>query len=472
MSPHLHSKPDSRPAPPCPPGGGESGAIMVMAIFMSILLVGALWYIAGVGDSIVYRERMQEAADSVAFTAATIQARGMNVIVLINLLMAAILAIRVAVNMLKFLCMILGPLFSALGLIPGLEWMEPIGDALDEFGAFLTEVDAETTGPIDDALQGLHKGWDAVRDTTPALAEAGALAMEDKYKPLIDMEGSVPAVGKSLPGDDDKLPVEDGSLDKLCDEAGDAVGGIVADVMGGSAVLAKGLDGPINGLLNGDPSFFCQLPGMTAEPPDVKGSTCNDATTETSSDPDAGAKVQKACNGAGGASAAGTELSGPGSAYTPAQVRQTTPWWNGINDAQVASLLTASDKGIAFANHDPKLVKIASVGKVEMPSPTIASGQTAGWAQAEFFYDQPGAWSDLQDDAMWNFYWRARLRLTNPKALPQPAGDLIDVAATSYDKTTVEEGLTDIRHVNAYTTPAKAGLTEALTDTDHNPTIH
>jgi hypothetical protein len=452
----------------------DRGAIMVMAIFMSIVLVGALWYIAGVGDSIVYRERMQEAADSVAFTAATIQARGMNVIVLINLLMAAILAIRVAINMLKFLCMILGPLFTALGVIPGLEWMEPIGDALDEFGAFLTELDAETTGPIDDALQGLHKGWQAVRDTTPELAEAGALEMEEKYSPLIDLAGSLPAAGKSLPTDAGKLPIEDGTLNKLCDEAGNAIGGITAHLMGGSAKLAKGLDGPLDALINADPAYFCQLPGMTSQAPDATGSTCNDAESQTSSDADAGAQAKKACDDAssGSASGAGTALSGPGSAYTPAQIRQSTPWWNGIGEAQIASLLTTSSRGIAFANHDPKLVKIASVGKVEMPSPTVASGQTAAWAQAEFFYDAPGAWRDLEEDAMWNFYWRARFRLTRPKALPQAAGDLIDLAATSYDKTTVEQGVAAPTNINVYTGPAREGLAKALTDTDHNPTIH
>jgi hypothetical protein len=451
----------------------DRGAITVMAIFVSLILVGALWFIAGVGDSIVYRERMQEAADSVAFTAATIQARGMNVIVLVNLLMAAVLAIRVAINMLKLLCMILGPLFSALGLIPGLEWMEPIGDALDGFGAFLTDLDAETTGPIDDSLQGLNKGWQAVRDGTPALAEAGGLEMEERYAPLIDTSGSLPAVGKSLPTDDGTLPIEDGTLNKLCDEAGNAIGGILAELMGGNPVLAKGLDGPLDALVNGDPTFFCQLPGLTAEPPDVKGSTCSNATTQTSSDADAGAQVKKACDGptSGGPAGGGTALSGPGAAYTPAQIRQSTPWWNGIADAQLVSLLTTSSKGIDFVNHDPKLVAVASVERVPMPSPSVASGQTAAWAQAEFFYDAPGPWQDSQDDAMWNFYWRARFRLTRPKALPQAAGDLIDVAATSYDEATIANGAAGLSSVNVYTGPAKKGLTGALTDIDHSPTL-
>ena len=395
-----------------------------MAVFMSILLVGALWYIAGVGDFIVYRERMQEAADSVAFSAAIIQARGMNIIVLINLLMAAILAIRVAINMLKLLCTVLGALFSALGLIPFLEWMEPIGDALDEFAVLLTEVDAETTPFIDDALTGLHDAWTAVKDATPALAEAAGLEMEEKYAPLVDMGASVPGVSKSLPPESEVLPVQDGSLDKLCREAGDAVGGFFGLILGGNTVVSNALAGPLGALAGGDPSYFCQLPGLTGESPDVSSSTCNDAKGKVSNDKDASAKANAACDNAAGATSVGTPLTGAPSEYAPAEIRQEpTQWRNGINEAQIAAMLTVSSKGKSFVDHDPKLVKIASVGKVNMPEPSLASGQTAAWAQAEFFYDWPGAWADMKDDAMWNFYWRARFRLTKPSALPTVAGD-------------------------------------------------
>src|SRR4051812_40836726 len=78
----------------------QQGAIMVLGIFMCSCIVGVLWYVAGLGDAIVYRERMQEAADAVAFSGAVLHARGMNLIVLINLLMAVVLAIRVALKML------------------------------------------------------------------------------------------------------------------------------------------------------------------------------------------------------------------------------------------------------------------------------------------------------------------------------------------------------------------------------------
>src|SRR5688500_18521132 len=64
----------------------ERGAILVLGIFMCACMVGALWYLAGIGSAIIYRERMQEGVDAVAFSGAVLHARGMNLIVLLNLL--------------------------------------------------------------------------------------------------------------------------------------------------------------------------------------------------------------------------------------------------------------------------------------------------------------------------------------------------------------------------------------------------
>jgi hypothetical protein len=46
--------------------GDERGAVMVLGIFMCACLVGVLWYLAGIGDAVVYRQRLQEAADATA----------------------------------------------------------------------------------------------------------------------------------------------------------------------------------------------------------------------------------------------------------------------------------------------------------------------------------------------------------------------------------------------------------------------
>src|SRR5688572_27726629 len=68
----------------------QGGATMVMGVFIAVLLVGMIYYVWGIGDAIMHRERMQDASDTAAFSAAVIHARGMNMLALINMIMAAL----------------------------------------------------------------------------------------------------------------------------------------------------------------------------------------------------------------------------------------------------------------------------------------------------------------------------------------------------------------------------------------------
>ena len=68
----------------------QAGATMVMGIFMAMLLVGLIYYVWGIGDAVMVRERMQDASDTASFSAAVIHARGMNLISLMNMIMAAL----------------------------------------------------------------------------------------------------------------------------------------------------------------------------------------------------------------------------------------------------------------------------------------------------------------------------------------------------------------------------------------------
>jgi hypothetical protein len=71
----------------------DRGAVMVIGVFMAMLVTGFLYYIIGIGNTIIYRERMQDAADVVAFGAAVTYAKGMNLVALINQIMALLVAI-------------------------------------------------------------------------------------------------------------------------------------------------------------------------------------------------------------------------------------------------------------------------------------------------------------------------------------------------------------------------------------------
>lgn len=72
---------------------------MLTGLFMSIFLIGALWFVIGIGDAIVFRDTMQEAADHGAFTSSSMNAKGMNLIALLNLVMVAGTAIHIVLGL-------------------------------------------------------------------------------------------------------------------------------------------------------------------------------------------------------------------------------------------------------------------------------------------------------------------------------------------------------------------------------------
>jgi hypothetical protein len=79
----------------------QSGATMVMGVFMAMVVVGMIYYVWGFGGTIIHRERMQDAADAAAFGASVFAARGMNLIALLNTLMAVFAVIGTACRLLQ-----------------------------------------------------------------------------------------------------------------------------------------------------------------------------------------------------------------------------------------------------------------------------------------------------------------------------------------------------------------------------------
>ncbi len=78
----------------------DSGATMVMGVFMAMMVVGMIYYVWGLGGTIIHRERMQDAADAAAFGASVFQARGMNIIAMLNVLMSVFAIIGTACRLL------------------------------------------------------------------------------------------------------------------------------------------------------------------------------------------------------------------------------------------------------------------------------------------------------------------------------------------------------------------------------------
>lgn len=99
----------------------QRGAILVPALVMGALMTGALFYVAAVGDAVMFRTQLQDAADVTAFHDAVWHARGMNTIASLNLLMTAALAIFAVLRMARIIMFFIPVLNAASGALQGAE---------------------------------------------------------------------------------------------------------------------------------------------------------------------------------------------------------------------------------------------------------------------------------------------------------------------------------------------------------------
>jgi hypothetical protein len=79
----------------------DRGVIMITGVMFTFLWIGLCWFIFGIGNAIAYRENLQNAADAGAFAAAVYDARGMNILAMINIVMGIALAVLVAAKIIQ-----------------------------------------------------------------------------------------------------------------------------------------------------------------------------------------------------------------------------------------------------------------------------------------------------------------------------------------------------------------------------------
>lgn len=197
----------------------QAGATMVMGVFIAALLVGMIYYVWGVGDAVMHRERMQDASDTAAFSAAVIHARGMNMLALLNMIMAA-LAI-VAATMATIASMI-GYAFAAATLVCSFcgPWCAPCCSACPyavRHGIEWERADGirdRVDGVVETLIRGLHLYAVGIRYGVPLAAQAKVIAYGvDVYAPVTDLGVMAP-----LPGMRNELPAQDDETNWPCDE--------------------------------------------------------------------------------------------------------------------------------------------------------------------------------------------------------------------------------------------------------------
>ncbi len=186
----------------------DRGAILLIAVFFAVFAVAILYSLIGTAEAVAFREGLQDRADRTALSASIMHARAMNLIVLINIIMAAVLAILVALKLVELLA-IIGMIIAA-----GLAWIT--------FGATLAAIPPLKSlqqtmsqlydnfkDPVYTALEVLHEVADAVKSITPVAATA-AFASEKGV-----------AVPTRL-----TLPVEDDKFEALCGKSGELAAGL------------------------------------------------------------------------------------------------------------------------------------------------------------------------------------------------------------------------------------------------------
>lgn len=228
----------------------DRGAIMVMAVFFAIFAVGTLYLVIGTAEAIFLRERLQDSADAAALSGAVMHARAMNLLVLINIVMAALLAILVTLKLVESLAILGIIVAAALAWFTGGSSLSAI-PPLKTVQGHVHEAYDQLKTPIYDALKTLHEVSDVVQKTAPSVALAAV---------TLEIQGQASGMqGFAVPPRLDS-PVVDGSFDKLCGEAGAlpadlaeaALSGIppVADLMGE-------LKGPMKSLASEFSEWFC-----------------------------------------------------------------------------------------------------------------------------------------------------------------------------------------------------------------------
>lgn len=235
------------------------GAAMVFGLFFAIFLLGMLWYVLGLTRTIDYRQRMQDASDAAAFSAAVVNARGMNLLALINMTMAAILSVLVGLRLVQTIG------YVAIGICFGLAYptmgasLGPV-PLITKMVTQVAKVATKVEDVMPDVLGALHTAGKAVSVVVPVGANLRVISMVAK-------EYDVATLGVAIPSRF-TLPVEDDDFGVLCAHAGELAGYMA--MLPVSPILPDTIEdaiGDVAGkIAQAGSDWFC---GEGGEPPDL-----------------------------------------------------------------------------------------------------------------------------------------------------------------------------------------------------------
>jgi hypothetical protein len=423
----------------------QRGAILVIAVFMAAFMCGCLWYLIGVGDAALYRQKMQDGADAAAYVSAVYHARGMNVLVVMNLVMAAILAVIIALKVAQIISGIVTIIAGAICLIPFGQWACPIASvSLNIFNTLTTKIIPKAQNVADKLLKGLSFAQKGVATVTPWVGSFQGFQHAKNYAPSVDqgIAASISMVPGKLSGDKRiGLPVQEQSFDKLCGKAGEMAANLVGFWMPGSFKAV--FSGAVKNVTSTFAVFFCGGGGV----PSGFGDAVDANGTCASSQQEANEQQKEFEKQKAEAEKNGTPPPPAPGKFDPQkckdEVKKAKDKDKTSEDPNAKKTMDPKDKtakeiyfraqngddffGVyGFVTGDITPMKRSDKG-VEIPAWNKATvgggildqlvevGEKVGFAKADFYYDQTSAdgaldWASYKDDALWNLRWRARLR--------------------------------------------------------------
>ncbi len=274
----------------------ERGVVFIVGAFFSMSLIGAAWYILGVGNAINYHETLQNAADSTAFGGAVYDARGMNVLAMLNLIMAAVLGVLVGAKLIQLIFMAVNLIMCLAGAI-----FNPACDVMTPLEAPLEEIVDDVGDAVSIILPILHYMESIVAVVWPWIAAGKSSITATYFAPKVAggtsfaysqipfVSGSNPsaltngisgAVG-AISGSTDQrygLPVTDDSYSNLCNYAGQDV---VTFILGAIPFIPGGAKDAIASTLGKGIAaagwFFCNEDGSSGDDSENAQSLANGA---------------------------------------------------------------------------------------------------------------------------------------------------------------------------------------------------
>ncbi|MCP4198839.1 MAG: hypothetical protein GY762_16970 [Proteobacteria bacterium] len=241
----------------------NGGAVLVMALFVAVGLVGLVYHVSGVGEAALEQQTMQDAADATVFSAATVNARGMNILALLNLIMVACLTILIALRLVQALLIAATATLAVCCAIPipGAQAccgaVYPLYEIQDTVDTIADEYE-EVAKVI---IKGLSSAGEAIKELVPplALAEGVIVSAKKPYSPPANIGVVWPAF--------DGLPVKKGTYGELCKRAGQNVTAPMEYITGDSAgAFFDAIGGLLGGLSKTFSSYFCGDDGNGGTP--------------------------------------------------------------------------------------------------------------------------------------------------------------------------------------------------------------